>query len=450
MMEMTHPPHANLSRAAAFTANIGNMALPPEVLDAAKKCLADWVGVAIGARDEPAARAVRATVAAWRAQGRSPVLFGEATTASAAALANGTLAHCLDFDDTHVGSVAHLSAPSWAAALAAGAAHQRDERALLAAFVAAYETGARLGGQGFGIAVDHAGWHSTGVFGTLAAAAGAAAAMGLDADATARALGVAATQVGGLTGSFGTMSKPFHAGKAAFNGVLSAELAAAGFVPSLTLVEPDGSMARALVQDHSHPLPVADFSAGWEVLLNTFKPYACCLLTHATIDAGRALAARATGRDVAKVTCIVNPLAIHLAGKPAPATPLEGKFSTAFCAALALSGHAATQGDFSAARIDDPALRAITARVELQGDAALAETGARMVVEFADGGRVEATVALARGNPGNPLSWDDLRGKFMPLAIPVLGAEAAAELFACVRNFETPGSLARMWTLCGA
>lgn len=450
MMERSHPPQTNLARAAAFAAEVGSKPLPPEVLDAAKKCLADWVGVAVGARDEPAAHAVRATVAAWRAQGRSPVLFGQATTASAAALANGTLAHCLDFDDTHVGSVAHLSSPSWAAVLASGAAHQRDERALLAAFVAAYEVGARLGGQGFGVAVDHAGWHSTGVFGCLAAAAGAAATMGLDADAAGRALGAAATQVGGLTGSFGTMSKPFHAGKAAFNGVLSAELAAAGFVPSMALVEPDGAMARSLVQDHSHPLPVADFSAGWEVLRNTFKPYACCLLTHATIDAGRALAAQATGRDIAKITCSVNPLAIHLAGKPAPTTPLEGKFSTAFCAALALSGHAATQGDFSAARIGDPALRAIMTRVELQGDSVLAETGARMVVEFADGGRAEATVALARGNPGNPLNWDDLRGKFMPLAVPVLGPGVAAELFACLRNFEAPGSAARMWTLCGA
>lgn len=442
---MTLGTATNLYRAASFAARLRRRELPPEVLDAAKKCLADWAGVAVGARDEAAARAVRATVAAWQAHGAAPVLFGTPTTPSAAALANGTLAHCLDFDDTHVGSVAHLSAPSWAAVLAAGTAHGLDERALLACFVAAYEVGARIGGQGYGVAVDHAGWHSTGIFGALAAAAGAAAAMGLDADAAGRALGAAATQVSGLTGSFGTMAKPFHAGKAAFNGVLSAELAAHGFVPALGLIEPDGGMARSLVQDGSHALPAADFDAGWEVLRNTFKPYACCLLTHASIDAGRALAAQVAGRDIARVTAFVNPLAVHLAGKPAPTTPLEGKFSTAYCSALALSGHAATQGDFSAARIADPALRALTAKVVLQPDAAVAETAARMVVKFADGTQAEAAVILARGNPDNPMSWDDLRAKFMPLTEPVLGAQPAADLFGALREFERPGALAALW-----
>lgn len=446
---MTAGGPANLDRAAAFAAAIGGRELPDDVLDAAKKCLADWVGVAVGARDEPAARIVRATVANWRAAGDAPVLFGDATTPAAAALANGTLAHCLDFDDTHVGSVAHLGAPSWAAVLAVGSAQGRDEAALLRAFVAAYEVGARLGGQGFGVAVDHAGWHSTGVFGCLAAAAGAASASRMDAHGVARALGTAATQVGGLTGSFGTMSKPFHAGKAAFNGVLSAELAGNGFVPAFDLVEPDGALARSLVQEGAQRLPVAEFDEGWEVLRNTFKPYACCLLTHATIDAGRALARERAGRPIAKVTAIVNPLAVHLAGKPAPATPLEGKFSTQFCAALALNGHAATQSDFSARSVGDPELAALTARVQLQADAAMAETAARMIVEYADGDRREAAIALARGNPGNPLGWDGLRDKFMPLVEPKLGSAAAA-LFACLRAFERPGSAADLWRLCAA
>ncbi len=444
---MNVPASTNLARAVAFIHGMQSRTLPEAVAEGAKKCLADWVGVAVGARDEGAGRAVRATVAAWHAQGTAPMLFGPATTPTAAALANGTLAHCLDFDDTHVGSVAHLSAPSWAAVLAVGSARGLDEGELLAAFVAAFEVGARLGGNGFGIAVDHAGWHSTGVFGCLAAAAGSATAMRLDQAAIAAALGAAATQVGGLTGSFGTMAKPFHAGKAAFNGVLSAELAAAGFAPALSLVEPGAGMALALVQDNSHPLSAIDFDDGWEVLRNTFKPYACCLLTHATIDAGRTLAARVAGRDIARIEAVVNPLAIHLAGKPAPMTPLEGKFSTAYCASLALLGYAATQADFTVARLADPALRALTAKVVLQPDPAMAETAARTAVVFADGTRLEEAVPLARGNPGNPMSWDDLRAKFMPLVEPKLGRDSADALFACLRNFEKPGSLATMWRL---
>lgn len=445
---MSARSNSNLERAAAFTASIHERLLPDPVFDAAKKCLVDWVGVAVGARHEPAGAAVREVVAGWRANGSAPVLFGEPTTPSAAALANGTLAHCLDFDDTHVGSVAHLSGPSWAAVLAVGTAERCDEASMLRAFVAAYEVGAALGGQGFGVAVDHAGWHSTGVFGCLAAAAGAAAAMRLDADGAARSLGAAATQAAGLTGSFGTMSKPFHAGKAAFNGVLSAELARASFGPARHLLEPGGPLAHALVQDDAHPLQAVDFARGWQVLENTFKPYACCLLTHAAIDAGRALAAACRDRSIARITATVNPLAIHLAGRPAPATPLEGKFSTQFCVALALTGHAATQSDFSAERLADATLAALTSRVGLMPDAALAETSARMTVEFTDGDRVEATTPLARGNPGNPLHWDDLRAKFMPLATPVLSEARAASLFENLRHFERPGSVTQLWRLC--
>ena len=445
---MTTALHANLDRAADFTAGIGTRTLPPEVIDAAKKCLADWIGVAIGARDEPAGRSVRATVRRWRAQGIAPVLFGEPTAPVGAALANGTLAHCLDFDDTHVGSVAHLSAPSWAAVLAAGSTGAASEAALLNAFVAAFEVGAHLRGQGFGGTVNHSGWHSTGVFGTLAAAAGAAAATRLDREAAGRALGIAATQAGGLTGSFGTMSKPFHAGKAAFNGVLSAEMASDGFVPALDLLEPDGALARALVQDRRQRLPDVDFDAGWQLLANTFKPYACCLLAHATIDAGRTLRAASVGRPIASVTAFVNPMAIKLAARPAPATALEGKFSTQYCAALALSGFKATQTDFSPERIADPALRALTAKVRLQEDEAMSETASRMVIDYADGTRAEAVTALARGNPGNPLNWDDLAEKFMPLAEPKLGARTATELLACLREFERPGALATVWRLC--
>lgn len=438
----------NIERAASFTASIQQRELPDAVIDAAKKCLADWIGVAIGARDEPAAQAVRRVVAGWHATGDAPVIFGIPTTPGAAAMANGTLAHCLDFDDTHVGSVAHLSGPSWAAVLAVGSARARDELSLLRAFVAAFEVGAHLGGRGFGVAVDHAGWHSTGVFGCIAAAAGAAAAMRLDADGVARSLGAAATQVAGLTGSFGTMSKPFHTGKAAFNGVLSAELAEVGFGPARHLVEPGGPLAQALVQDDAHPLPTVDFEAGWEILQNTFKPYACCLLAHATIDAGRSLADASRGRPIARVTAFVNPLAVHLAGKPAPGTSLEGKFSTQFCTALALTGYAATQSDFCVERMTDPVLVDLTSRVVLQPDAAVGETAARLTIEFVDGGRAEATTALARGNPGNPLHWDDLQAKFMPLVEPKLAAAQAASLFECVRHFERPGALAQLWRLC--
>src|SRR5437016_617975 len=105
---------------AAYIAGAHDRTVPAEVADMARQCLADWLGVAIGAGEEPAGRIVRETVAAWRSSGRASVLFGGTAAAPFAALANGTLAHCLDFDDTCVKAVTHISAPVWAATLALG------------------------------------------------------------------------------------------------------------------------------------------------------------------------------------------------------------------------------------------------------------------------------------------------------------------------------------------
>src|SRR5439155_763024 len=127
-------------------------------------------------------------------------------------LANGTLAHCLDFDDTYVKAVTHVSAPVWAATLTVGEEVGADEAAMLSAFVAGFETASRLG-SGLGEAVTARGWHSTGVFGRLGAAAASAALLRLDTQQALHALGAAATQTGGLTASFGTLAKQITGGK---------------------------------------------------------------------------------------------------------------------------------------------------------------------------------------------------------------------------------------------
>src|SRR5438132_1443588 len=150
----------------------------------------------------------------------------------------------------------------------------------------------RLGG-GLGEAVTARGWHSTGVFGRLGAAAAGAALLRLGAARALHALGSAATQSGGLTASFGTMAKPFHAGKAAMDGVVAAQLAAAGFTAATGLFEPGGGLDTALVQDRSVTFASLDTPgdlSGWRILDNSFKPYAACHLTHPAVDAARALA----------------------------------------------------------------------------------------------------------------------------------------------------------------
>src|SRR5437764_10973728 len=177
---------------AAYIAETSRRALPPEVADMARLCLVDWFGVAIGAADEPAGHIVREVAASWRSEGHATILFGGTAAAPFAALANGTLAHCLDFDDTYVRAITHTSAPVWAATLALGEELGADEAAMLSAFVTGFETAARIG-DGLGEPVSARGWHGTGVFGRLGAAAAASVLLRHDAERALNAPGAAAT-----------------------------------------------------------------------------------------------------------------------------------------------------------------------------------------------------------------------------------------------------------------
>ena len=430
---MTTTATPNADAAAQFIGTAAGRNYQADVVEAARMALVDAVGVALGAQGEGAGQSVRNVAANWDACGEAQILLGGRSAPAVAALVNATLGHCLDYDDTHVGAVAHLGNPTWATAIAVGQQVGATDRDILGAFITGYEIGARLG-HGMGHALNERGFHSTGLFGCFASATAAAVLMGLDEEGIRNALGAAATQGAGLTGSFGTMAKPFHAGKAAMNGVLAAELAKEGFEAAHTLIEPEGGFGQAFVQDGQTAPKLLDFDGGMEITLNTLKPYASCLLTHPVIDAARALSAMVTPEDIAEIVVEVTPACIKLAGKPQPQSGLEGKFSTAYCTALGLTGHMVTAQDFAEDRVQDPALRALVGKVTLNPVSDMKMTAAKLTLLMADGTELGHDTPLALGNPGNPMDWDDMAGKFMPLAEPVLGDQAEA-LYDLLRGF---------------
>ena len=441
---MSQSPPANGQAIAVYIAGAPQRVLPPEVADLARLCLADWLGVAIGAGDEPAGRIVREVAASWRSEGRASVLFGGTAAAPFAALANGTLAHCLDFDDTYVKAITHTSAPVWAATLALGEEIGADEAAVLSAFVAGFETAARIG-SGLGEAVTARGWHGTGVFGRLGAAAAASVLLRLDAGQTLHALGAAATQTGGLTASFGTMAKPFHAGRAAMDGIVAAQLAASGLTAATGLFEPGGGLDTALVQDRTVTIAPVDVS-GWRILENSFKPYAACHLTHPVVDAARALALSANEWGaIASIRAEIGALAEQITGgkSGAPVTPLEGKFDLKYCIALGLHGQAVSAADFREPWHPDPAICATAGKVASVVSPEMGFASARLVVDFADGRHEAAHVPVAKGHPGNPMDWDDMHGKFDALVTPHLGSRADV-LFGLLREFGRGDVLAEI------
>ena len=426
----------------------------PQVLEAARMCLVDWFAVALGAWHEPAAQAIRATASAMGGRGEARLLLGGATSPAVAALVNGTYAHCLDFDDTHAIASSHFTAPTWAAVFALAGARGLAERDALAAFITGFEVGARLSGRSMAPALHYRGFHPTAVFGRLAAAAACAALLGLNEARTAHALGLAATQCGGLNASLGTMAKPFHAGKAALDGMLAAQLAAEDFGGATNLLETENGLCAALIQDGETRIENVEFSDGLSLLDNGFKPYACCRSTHSVMDAALELAtvlntasnSALNSGQAARVRVRVHPVAVRVAGKRDPRTPLEAKFSIPFVAALGLSGHGAGPADFCDERLADPRLRNLADAVEMATDPALGRYTAIMDVELAGGGSLHAEVPAPLGDPANPMNWEQMEAKFRGLVEPLLGGGTSA-LFAAVRGFDEPGSLAEVANL---
>ncbi len=434
---------------ARFIATAKQRPVPPDVLDQAKMCLVDWMGVALGAHAEGAAVTVRRLVESWQASGQARIFLGGTTTPALAALVNGTMSHCLDYDDAHTQGAGHISAVTWAAALAMAGHHHLSGADALHAFITGFEVMARLGRgqmQGFGRNLQLKGFHPTAVLGRFAAAAVASVVLGLSEERVAHALGVAATTAGGLTASFGIMSKPFHAGKAAMDGILAAQLAAEEFEAATRLLDDDKGIQGTLIQDRSVRIPPVVYDDGWEILRNGFKPYACCRSIHASVDAARKLAARIHGKPVEHVQVKAHRGATVPAHHFNPQTPLQGKFSFPFCIALSLRGYPVVEADFSAERLNDPTIRAIVPHVEVEEVADQERWASHIDVVLEGGETLHADQDIVLGHPDNPMTWDDMTNKFVGLVEPALH-EDTQPLLQALRDVDKPGHLARVMDL---
>lgn len=431
-----------------FVLDLEAAALPPAVVEAATRSLTDWLGTAVRGSVEPLASSIGAVIATAGGEAQATVVGRrQRTSALFACLANGAQSHALDFDDTHLPSIVHGAAPVAPVVLALGEWRRASGADALAAFVAGFEVETRIGRR-LGRALADRGWHVTGLLGHFGAAAAAGKLLGLDAACLAHALGIAGTQAAGLEQSFGTMSKPLHPGKAAMNGLLAALLAKEGFTGATAMLDGPHGLPATFVGVTDLVRTVEDLGKRWELVDNSTKLYAACHLTHATIDAARALRARGLVPEaVESIRCRVFPLTLKVANHTAPRTGLEAKFSLAFCAALGLVRGQAGEEEFTEASLRDPALARVMARVTPEADPAMGMAAASMSVRLADGRVLEERVAAARGTPDNPPSGNDLEAKFRRLAAVVLPAERVDALASALRRLlalPDVGDLARL------
>ncbi len=423
---------------------------PPAARAAAARALLDTVGVTLAGAAEPAARIVQRVV---EQDGSGPCrVLGTALRVSAAnaALANGTAAHALDYDDMCFVSLAHPSAPLVAAALAAAEAAGASGRALLDAYVVGFELEGRLG-RAMNPRHYQRGWHCTSTLGTIGASAAASRLLGLDASQTGHALAIAASEASGLKENFGTMVKPLHAGLAARNGVLAALLARAGMTASRTAINgSQGFLAAMDSEQRSLDAFASDLGTRWEIVDTgiAVKLYPSCAGTHPTLDALLDLKRReGFGADDVEVIDIgVDKIVPTILIYDRPSSGLEGKFSMPFCAAAAVVHGRIGIETFDAAQLRDEAIVALQSRVTMRVDATLDTsapplTQARVTVRLRDGRVLTALAHGARGYPERPASEAELATKFTSCAAQTLSESQAARALAALREIDAIGDV---------
>jgi 2-methylcitrate dehydratase PrpD len=303
------------------------------------------------------------------------------------------------------------------------------------AYAVGFEAGVRCGRTAPGH--HRGGWHLTGTLGSIAAGGACGKLIGLDAQQLAYAIGIAATQAGGMQQNRGTMCKSFHAGKAAANGVLAALLAERGFDSSQEIIEGKRGFAR-IYSDVAAPEQLTQgLGDGWLIESNGHKPYACGVVLHPLIDAVIAVRERAriAPEAVSEIALKVHPLVLSITNVVEPASGLQSKFSFRHSAAVALADGAAGIAQYADARAADPTVAALRRKVQAVGDETLRKDEAHAVV-VAGGTRHEAHIAHASGTTDNPMSDAAIEAKFLANATPAIGEERARQASERVWSLE--------------
>jgi 2-methylcitrate dehydratase PrpD len=413
--------------------------IPAPVWHQAKRCLVDWLGVALLGSTHPGAD-ILSRVSAGIAEGQGTVLGQRRRLPYAlAALVNGYQSHVMDYDDTYnpARTTVHGNGPVWPAAFAMAESRGASGADVMAAFILGWETQVRVA-RAAGPYHYEIGWHVTGAVGHFGAAAAAARLLRLDPERTVNALGTAGTQAAGLKQVYGSMGKAFHPGKAAFDGYLSAALAEEGFTSNDAVLEGPVGFWNVLSKDADPSYATDGLGETWELPNDGFKAYACGSLMHATIDSIIAIKRQhnLTPDDVASIEPRAPSLLSWVMAKVNPQTGLDGKFSSTHCAAVAMVDGAAGISQFTDERVVDPVVAAMRDRVTFDYDDSLPKDAAFVTVRLHDGTVLTHETPHNRGTPANPMSDEELSAKFVELASIHFGEATSRELLARLWSFD--------------
>ena len=428
---------------AEFVARLRYEDLPQAVVDQACRILVDTVGCAISAwAEDPAKARIALEIARLYGSDNGASVIGIAGVKSQpafAALANGILVNAADNDDTHKRALLHTGSVVVPPALALAQTERLSGRDLILALVAGYEVAVRVG---MAVMPTHYRfWHSTATNGTFGAAASAAKALKLDADGVQRALGLAGTQAAGLNTFFesGDMTKSIHPGKAAFNGILSAQLAQLGATSPPSILEHPKGYLNAYSTDPKPQKLVDGLGTSWEILQNGFKYFPTILASHSPIQATLAIVQKHSidPAQIARITNeTYNTVKTHFSNKDV-STVMAARVSVPYCIAIAAIDGKLTQAQFSPARINDPLVRQVLGNTEVIADAELNKLypdkfPARVTITLKNGTSFQETVLFPKGDPQDPLSAAELEAKFRDNVAAMLSPARADKLLRAI------------------
>jgi 2-methylcitrate dehydratase PrpD len=446
MMEATR-------KLADLCAGVRYKDLPEEAVHKGKECILDTLGCMLAGCKEAEAKIMLKYIEEAGGKPEATIVgFGHKTSAPNAALANGTLAHALDFDDSQQSLMGHPSGVILPAALSVGEKLRISGEAVLEAFVVGYEVACKVG-RGINPQLYNNGWHPTSTIGILGAAMAAAKLLGLDSSRIASALGIAASLSCGLRENFGTMTKPLHVGKAAENGVISAFLAKDGFTASQQILEAKRGFCATFSGQYDLNRIVDNFGNPFEIVSPGIhlKPYPSCLGTHSIIESTLFLVESYDihPEDVESVECGISPLAFDMLIHPNPQTGLQGKFSAQYSVTTALLHGRASLEQFTDKEVQNSKAKAMIQKVKVITHSEMEKPrfSSMVTIRLKNGKEFSKRIDITTGHPKKPMSLDQIIDKYRSCADSIKNKHNIEESIHKILSFEKLGDISKLIAL---
>ena len=424
--------------------------LPAIVLDKAKKSILDTMGVAIAGSNTDVCDVILAYLETQCGNPQSHV-WGTAikTSAQLAALANGTIGHVLDYDDTSHSYIGHASVSVLPAVVAAGELVNASGAEVVLAFVIGTEVACKLGAM-VTPKMYADGWHSTSVIGAFGAAAGVAKLLGLTENQVIHALGIVTAQASGIKGNFGTTAKPYQVGRSAENGVVAALLAQRGLRSDSDIFEKEFGFCHTFKVSHESDSFLASMGNPFDIDQPGFylKEFPSCSSSHPALNAIITLIHKHSidPLRVKNINCASTPLVVDSLSYSNPQDVNQARFSLQFCLARALLNQGSLAlSDFCLKRLNDSETRLLMDKIQLRLSNALAKKGyappdgpeaAIIEISMKDGRQYQRQLAFADWRPNKMPSWETLASKFRDCGSQAMSPQKIDQTVEMIRQLE--------------